>query len=67
MLFGITRPIEEAVNVVPGVTRVQSRTIRGSAEVNITFAPRIDMQHDGGGIAARRMLEDLIAAEHAAR
>jgi len=30
-------------------------------------APRIDMNHDGGGIAARRMLEDLIAAERQSR
>jgi phenylpropionate dioxygenase-like ring-hydroxylating dioxygenase large terminal subunit len=29
-------------------------------------APRIDMAHDGGGIAARRMLEDLIAQEQRA-
>jgi hypothetical protein len=36
---------------------------------NIDMGPdvaRVDMQHDGGGIAARRMLEDLIAAEHRA-
>jgi vanillate O-demethylase monooxygenase subunit len=26
-------------------------------------APRVDMNHDGGGIAARRTLEDMIAAE----
>lgn len=44
VLFEITRPIEEAVNIVPGVTRVQSRTIRGSAEINVTFAPSTDMQ-----------------------
>src|SRR5205085_2681364 len=29
---------------IPGVTRVQSRTIRGSTEVNVTFAPNTDMQ-----------------------
>lgn len=44
VLFAITRPIEEAVNIVPGVTRVQSRTIRGAAEINVTFASRADMQ-----------------------
>jgi phenylpropionate dioxygenase-like ring-hydroxylating dioxygenase large terminal subunit len=31
---------------------------------NQPTARRVDMQHDGGGIAARRMLEELIAAEH---
>jgi multidrug efflux pump subunit AcrB len=43
VLFGITRPIEEAVAIVPGVTRVQSRSIRGGSETNITFAPKTDM------------------------
>jgi CzcA family heavy metal efflux pump len=43
VLFKITRPIEEAISVVPGVTRVQSRSIRGGSETNITFAPKTDM------------------------
>ena len=43
VLFTITRPIEEAISVVPGVTRVQSRSIRGSSETNITFSPTTDM------------------------
>ncbi len=41
--FSITRPIEEAISVVPGVIRVQSRSIRGSAEISVTFTPRTDM------------------------
>jgi CzcA family heavy metal efflux pump len=43
VLFGVTRPLEEAVSIVPGVTRVQSRSIRGGSEVNVTFAPNTDM------------------------
>ncbi len=43
VVFSITRPIEEAVSVVPGVIRVQTRSIRGAVETNITFAPRTDM------------------------
>jgi CzcA family heavy metal efflux pump len=43
VVFAITRPIEEAVSVVPGVTRVRSRSIRGAAEIDVTFAPRTDM------------------------
>ena len=43
VLFTITRPIEEAVSIVPGVTRVQSRSFRGASETNITFSPRTDM------------------------
>jgi len=41
--FDITRPLEEAISVVPGVTRVRSHTIRGAAEIQITFSPRTDM------------------------
>src|SRR3954471_2066364 len=45
MLFSVTRPIEEAVTIVPGVTRVRSRTIRGSVEISITFADATDMTY----------------------
>ena len=43
VVFAITRPIEEAVSIVPGVTRVQSRSIRGGADINVTFSPKADM------------------------
>jgi multidrug efflux pump subunit AcrB len=43
MLVTITRPIEEAVNSVPGLLRVQSVTSRGSAEVNLFFDWNSDM------------------------
>ena len=43
VLFNITRPIEEAISIVPGVQRVQSRSIRGGSETNINFAPNTDM------------------------
>ena len=43
MLFNVTRPIEEAVSIVPGVTRVRSRTIRGSDEISVTFNDNTDM------------------------
>src|SRR5438093_7762636 len=45
VVFSITRPLEEAVSIVPGVTRVQSHSIRGASEVAITFAPRTDMSY----------------------
>lgn len=45
VLFGVTRPIEEAVSVVPGVTRVQSKVIRGGSATNITFAENTDMAY----------------------
>lgn len=43
VLFSITRPIEEAISVVPGVSRVQSRAIRGGSEINISFTPTTEM------------------------
>jgi multidrug efflux pump subunit AcrB len=43
MLVTITRPIEEAVNGVPGLQKVQSITSRGSAEVDLFFDWNSDM------------------------
>jgi multidrug efflux pump subunit AcrB len=39
----ITRPIEEAVNSVPGLEDVRSITSRGSAEVDLSFDWDVDM------------------------
>ena len=43
MQVTITRPIEEAVNSVQGLERVQSTTSRGTAEVNLFFSWNMDM------------------------
>jgi multidrug efflux pump subunit AcrB len=43
MLVTITRPIEEAVNSVPGLVKVRSITSRGSAEVDLFFDWKSDM------------------------
>jgi CzcA family heavy metal efflux pump len=43
MLVMITKPIEEAVNSVPGLTKVYSTTSRGSAEVDLFFDWNSDM------------------------
>jgi multidrug efflux pump subunit AcrB len=43
MLVTVTRPIEEAVNSVPGLQNVRSITSRGSAEVDLTFDWKSDM------------------------
>src|ERR1700726_3403479 len=43
MLVTITRPIEEAVNSVPGLLKVRSITGRGSAEVDLFFDWNSDM------------------------
>src|SRR6201998_2517087 len=43
MLVTITRPIEEAVNSVPGLRKVTSITSRGSAEIDLFFDWSSDM------------------------
>ena len=43
MLVTITRPIEEAVNSVPGLLKVTSITSRGSAEIDLFFDWSSDM------------------------
>src|SRR5215475_6510484 len=43
MMVTITRPLEEAVNSVPGLLTVRSVTGRGSAEVNLFFRWDVDM------------------------
>ncbi len=43
MLVTVTKPIEEAVNSVPGLTKVKSTTSRGSAEVDLFFDWSSDM------------------------
>ena len=43
MMVTVTRPIEEAVNSVPGLQAVRSITSRGSAEVDLFFDWNVDM------------------------
>src|SRR5438045_3374415 len=43
MMVTITRPVEDAVNSVPGLQRVNSITSRGSAEVDLFFNWNVDM------------------------
>jgi multidrug efflux pump subunit AcrB len=43
MTVTVTRPIEEAVNSVPGLLSVRSITSRGSAEVDLYFRWDVDM------------------------
>jgi len=44
MMATVTRPIEEAMKEIPGAVSVRSATKRGSAEINIFFNWRVDMQ-----------------------
>jgi multidrug efflux pump subunit AcrB len=43
MMVMVTRPIEEAVNSVPGLLTVRSITSRGSAEIDLFFRWDVDM------------------------
>ena len=43
MMVTITRPVEEAVNSVPGLEDVRSTTSRGSAEIDLFFNWNVDM------------------------
>ncbi len=43
MQVTVTRPIEEAMNSVPGLEGVRSVTSRGSAEINLFFNWNVDM------------------------
>src|ERR1700694_4380025 len=46
MQVTITKPIEDAVNSVPGLLTVRSTTSRGSAEVSLFFGWDVDMFHN---------------------
>ena len=43
MQVAVTRPVEEAMNSVPGLEQVRSVTSRGSAEINLFFNWNVDM------------------------
>src|SRR6266513_2531083 len=62
-LFSVSRPIEEAVSIVPGVTRVRSRTIRGGTEINVDFSPATEMLNALQEVRARvdQIVPDLPA------
>jgi len=44
MMVEVTKPLEEAVNSVPGVVLVRSRTSKGSAEISIGLDWKTDVQ-----------------------
>lgn len=44
MMIGVTRPIEEVINAVPGLVRVRSKTIRGACEMSLDFSEKTDMR-----------------------
>jgi hydrophobe/amphiphile efflux-1 (HAE1) family protein len=43
MLASVTRPLEEAMNGIPGIVRIKSTTSRGASEVNLFFDWSVDV------------------------
>lgn len=43
MLVTVTRPIEEAMNGIPGIQRIKSTTSRGSCDINLFFDWKVDI------------------------
>ena len=43
MLASVTRPIEEAMNGIPGIQRIRSTTQRGAADINLFFDWNVDI------------------------
>src|SRR5947209_17536118 len=42
-LVSVTRPVEEAMNGIPGINRIRSVTARGSCEIDLFFAWSVDI------------------------
>lgn len=43
MLVSVTRPIEEAMNGIPGIERIRSKTQRGAVEISLSFGWKTDI------------------------
>lgn len=53
MLVSVTRPVEEAMNGIPGITRIRSTTSRGAAEINLFFNWNVDIHQSLQLVQAR--------------
>jgi hydrophobe/amphiphile efflux-1 (HAE1) family protein len=52
-LVSVTRPVEEAMNGIPGITRIRSITARGSCEIDLFFAWSVDIKQSLQLVQAR--------------
>src|SRR3954452_13305648 len=52
-LVSVTRPIEEAMNGIPGIRRIRSVTARGSCEINLFFDWSVDIKQSLQLVQAR--------------
>src|SRR5437660_46135 len=52
-LVSVTRPIEEAMNGIPGIQRIKSKTSRGSSEISLFFDWGVDVRQSLQLVQAR--------------
>lgn len=52
-LVSVTRPIEEAMNGIPGIQRIKSKTSRGSSEISLFFNWNADIRQSLQLVQAR--------------
>ena len=52
-LVSVTRPIEEAMNGIPGIQRIKSKTSRGSSEISLFFSWSVDIRQSLQLVQAR--------------
>src|SRR5713226_3015446 len=52
-LVSVTRPTEEAMNGVPGIQRIKSKTSRGSSEISLFFSWNVDIRQSLQLVQAR--------------
>src|SRR5690348_8109707 len=45
-LVSVTRPIEEAMNGIPGIARIRSKTARASSDICLFFSWGGDIRHE---------------------
>ena len=64
MLVTVTRPIEEAVNTVPGLDHLCSITSRGTAEIDLFFDWNVDMYRTLELVNAALARVAAVAAPH---
>ena len=60
-LVSVTRPIEEAMNGVPGIARIKSKTARGSSEISLYFDWGVDID-PGSAVGAGASLATVVHA-----
>jgi CzcA family heavy metal efflux pump len=53
MLATVTRPVEEAMNGIPGIKTIKSKTSRGSSEINLFFEWNTDPKQELSLVQAR--------------